>query len=224
MKPMERYDFERRRNRERRIDTILNAAEKLFSKKGIENTTMQDIADEANLGVATVFRFFQKKEKIIVAVATKRLEQILEIFQQIASMNISCFEKIDRLLDHLMKNQSSDRNDTVKILENFESYAARITDEIEDFDIYKSVYREISKTFSKIVEEGVRDGSIRSDINIEETLITLVNAGATFARKLSLQKSILFIELDLEPEKQADLLKNIILDYLRPNPRESNLS
>lgn len=214
MKPMERYDFERRRNRERRIDTILNAAEKLFSKKGIENTTMQDIADEANLGVATVFRFFQKKEKIIVAVATKRLEQILEIFQQIASMNISCFEKIDRLLDHLMKNQSSDRNDTVKILENFESYAARITDEIEDFDIYKSVYREISKTFSKIVEEGVRDGSIRSDINIEETLITLVNAGATFARKLSLQKSILFIELDLEPEKQADLLKNIILDYL----------
>ncbi len=214
MKPMERYDFERRRNRERRIDTILNAAEKLFSKKGIENTTMQDIADEANLGVATVFRFFQKKEKIIVAVATKRLEQILEIFQQIASMNISCFEKINRLLDHLMKNQSSDRNDTVKILENFESYAARITDEIEDFDIYKSVYREISKTFSKIVEEGVRDGSIRSDINIEETLITLVNAGATFARKLSLQKSILFIELDLEPEKQADLLKNIILDYL----------
>jgi len=216
MKPMERYNFERRQNREMREDTILNAAERLFAKKGIENTTMQDIADEANLGVATVFRLFQKKERIIVTVATRKLERILEIFQNIADMDITCFEKIERLLDHLMQNYYPDKNEAVKILENFETYASRITDEMEDFDLYKSVYREISRTFSKIIEDGLRDGSIRSDINIKETLITLVNAGATFSRKLTLQKSIFFIELDLEPEKQAALLKKIILDYLRP--------
>ena len=79
MEPMEGYENGKKGKRERRILAILRAAEKQFGEKGIENTTMQDIADEANLGVATVFRFFQKKDRIVVAVATKKLERLRKI-------------------------------------------------------------------------------------------------------------------------------------------------
>jgi len=221
MKPMERYENERKRNREKREETILKAAEKLFIEKGIENTTMQDIADEANLGVATVFRLFQKKERIIVAVATKKLELIRDIFQKIASMDKTCYEKMEHLLEHLIQNLYPNHNDATKILENFDTYAARITDEPEEIGMFKSVYREISGIFSKIIEEGMRDGSVRTDIDIRGTLITLINAAAIFSRKLSLQRSILFIQLDLEPEQQLEILKGIILDYLKPTEKKT---
>lgn len=215
MKPMDRYEIERQKNREKRMEAILDAAEPLFAEKGIENTTMQDIATAANLGVATVFRIYPKKEKIAVGAATRKLKKILTVFEEIQEREATSLEKIEALLDHFLKELQSDEKDDIKIIEDFDIYSTRLTEPIEDIEQYKKVYREISRTYATIIKQGLEDNSIRSDINIEESLITLINTFATFARKLSIHKSIFFIELDLEPEKQLEILKKIIMDYLR---------
>ena len=214
MKPMDRYENELQKNREKRMDSILIAAKQLFAEKGIENTTMQDIATEANLGVATVFRMFSKKEKIAVAIATQGLEEILAVFQQAASMEAACLEKIEALLDHFIDELQNEKAEHIRILEDFDMYSTRIEEPLEDIQRFKNVYRNVSETFSSIIEEGKRDGSIRSSIDIDASLITLINTFAVFAKKLAIQKSIFFIQLDLEPEKQLLLLRQIILDYL----------
>ena len=48
--------------------SILAAAERLFSEKGIEGTTMDDIAREAEYSKATLYVYFQSKEEIINAI------------------------------------------------------------------------------------------------------------------------------------------------------------
>ncbi len=215
MNPMDRYERELQKKKEYRIASILDAAEILFAQKGIERTTMQDIATTANLGVATIFRTFPKKEQIAVAIATKRLNKFLKLFKNINQMQATGLEKIEALIDYFLKELLSDDGNDIKIIEDFEIYSMRLTQPIADIEMYKEVYQEISKTYASILNQATKDNSIRKDIDIEKSLITLINTFATFARKLSIQKDIFFIELDLEPEEQLKLLKKIILDYLK---------
>lgn len=215
MNPKKRYENELLSSKQNRTLVMLDAAEHVFTHKGIERTTMQDIATKANLGVATVFRFFPRKDKLVVAVATRNLETVLHTYQSIAALSLSCLEKLDLLLESSISSLDKHDSPNVKILENFDSYAAHYKEPIEDIDIFNSVYQEISKVFSTIVEQGVRDGSIRSDISIEKTLITIIHTFFTFSRKLSLQQNILMVKTDLVAKEELCVLKDLFISYLK---------
>lgn len=208
------------RTRQRRARHIIEAATTVFTHKGIEKATMQDVATEANLGVATIFRFFPKKEKLIVAVASKQLEHVLETFQSIADMTISCYEKLGLLFDNSILLLTQNDKANVILLENFDNYAAHSTEPLEDIVLFNELSKEISKVFATIVQQGVEDGSIRKDISPNKTLSTIMNAFALFSRKLSQQSNILVVENDLAADEQLLILKKIILDYLKPANEE----
>lgn len=59
---------EKRRLREKkqRYDTILAAAMKFFCEKGYNKTTIEDIANEAEVSVGTVYFYFKNKEDIMI--------------------------------------------------------------------------------------------------------------------------------------------------------------
>lgn len=215
MDPKARYEKEILDHKQNRTRHIIEAAERVFTHKGIEKATMQDVAKEATLGVATVFRFFPKKDKLIVAVAASKLESVLHTFESIASMPLSCLQKMELLFDNSIEILQKQDSSSVKLLENFENYVAHFTEPLEDIDAYNSVYQKISKAFSTIVQQGMQDGSVRPDLPVQETLITVINTFAIFARKLSLQKNILLVEQDLPAENQLAILRRIFVGYIR---------
>ncbi len=215
MEPKARYAKELQLTKQNRTRQILESAERVFTVKGIENATMLDVAKEAQLGVATVFRFFPRKDKLIAAVAAGKLEVVLKSFREIAARPASCLEKVEALFDNSITMLHDQDAHSVKLLENFENYVAHYDEPLEDIESFNAVYREISKTFASIVEQGVRDGSVRPDLDVRETLITLVNAFSIFARKLSLQKNILIVEQDMPAEDQLVILKRMFIGYLR---------
>ena len=51
-----------------REDSIVDAALSLFARKGIEQTTVQEIATEAGLSAGAIYRYFPGKEKLLEAV------------------------------------------------------------------------------------------------------------------------------------------------------------
>ena len=93
----------RESSKQKRKAAILESAEKLFLQKGIDNTTMNDIAKETNIGVATLFRYFPKKEIIIITIATSKLQIILTALQEIDKRTISCIEKLSLTFDFFME-------------------------------------------------------------------------------------------------------------------------
>ncbi|WP_409343590.1 TetR/AcrR family transcriptional regulator [Paenibacillus sp. MBLB4367] len=215
MDPKARYEKERADGKQQRLSLILASAERVFVQKGIEKTTMQDIAKDANIGVATVFRYFPKKEKLIVAVATGMLEPMLDGFQTIADMPLSCLDKLDRLFDFFISRLEDHHGGNTKFMEDFDSYAAHSLEPLEDMADFNALNRKISREYARIIQDGMQDGSLRSDLPVNEILTTLVNTFGLFARKLSLQKNILLLESDLEPERQLAILKKILLDYVK---------
>ncbi len=58
-------------------EDILGSAERVFQKWGLNKTTMEDIASEAQKGKSTLYYYFKSKEEIFEAVITRQIEQLL---------------------------------------------------------------------------------------------------------------------------------------------------
>ena len=78
-------------NKERRHKAIVDAAEKLLIESSWDSVQMQDIAKEAEVGVATLFRYFPKKQTLIIAVANQILTEELDFYCDISKYNFSSF-------------------------------------------------------------------------------------------------------------------------------------
>lgn len=56
----------REREREYRSQTILSAAQALFAEKGFRKTSVDAIADQAEVSVGTVYFYFKNKEELLI--------------------------------------------------------------------------------------------------------------------------------------------------------------
>ncbi|GIO65947.1 TetR/AcrR family transcriptional regulator [Paenibacillus cookii] len=210
-----RWDRERTEAKQQRVALMLEAAQKVFNRKGLDKATMQDVATEAHMGVATVFRHFPKKDKLIVAVAIKIIESQTETFEEILRRPGTCYERLEQMLDVFIGFIGEEHSENTKLIEAFESYAAQSREPLEDLPAYHAAVGRIQTSLSQILKDGINDGSLRADVPLEETIATVTNAFGQFAKKLSLQSSIPMLESNIEPVKQLEILKAMILDYLK---------
>ena len=55
---------------------LVDVARQLFAKKGVEDTTMNDIAQASKKGRRTLYTYFKSKEQIYMAVVESELEML----------------------------------------------------------------------------------------------------------------------------------------------------
>ncbi len=61
---------------------ILVAAMKLFSEKGFERTTVDEIAAQANVGKGTIYLYFENKERIFIAIIEDGLAEFYRLIEE----------------------------------------------------------------------------------------------------------------------------------------------
>jgi AcrR family transcriptional regulator len=59
------------REKQQRANDILESARRSFENKGFLNTTLQDVAKEAEISVGLIYRYFESKEDIFASLALK---------------------------------------------------------------------------------------------------------------------------------------------------------
>lgn len=78
--------------------TFVDVARQLFAKKGLEGTTMNDIATASGKGRRTLYTYFSKKEDIYSAVIESELDRLSEKLDEVASRKIRPQDKIIELI------------------------------------------------------------------------------------------------------------------------------
>jgi AcrR family transcriptional regulator len=75
------------RSQERKREALVQAGYKVMSKKGIDQATMQEIADLADVGAGTVYSYFKSKDELAIAVMERlmydlalRIEAVTDSF------------------------------------------------------------------------------------------------------------------------------------------------
>ncbi len=80
-------------------EKLIEVARQLFAHKGIENTTMSDIANASDKGRRTIYTYFKNKLEIYNAVIERESEHLVERLRGIASSDISATEKLMMFID-----------------------------------------------------------------------------------------------------------------------------
>jgi AcrR family transcriptional regulator len=89
-------------------DAILQAAERVFQRWGINKTTMEDIASEAGKGKSTLYYYYKSKEEIFDAVVIVEFQKILDKARKSTDELESAKEKLIKYFVtsiHEMKNR-----------------------------------------------------------------------------------------------------------------------
>jgi TetR/AcrR family transcriptional regulator len=160
------------REKERRREEILDAAQKVFFEKGLAPATMDEIADAAELSKATLYLHFVSKEDLYLAVTMRGLKLLHSKFHEIIGHEQSVVKTL-----HLMK---------LAYLEFFHTQRnyVRMLSFFQSPHFHKQVSEEMSAACAKesdrnweqiigLIARGIEERKIRSDISPAEMAIVI---------------------------------------------------
>jgi AcrR family transcriptional regulator len=75
-------------------ELLIDTARQLFARKGIERTTMNDIAAASNKGRRTLYMYFKNKEEISSIVIKNEMERLYEMLEEVENKNLPADEKL----------------------------------------------------------------------------------------------------------------------------------
>ena len=75
-------------------DMLVDVARQLFARSGVNNTTMNDIAQASRKGRRTLYTYFKSKNEIYMAVVESELSTLYKTLLNVASKDIPADEKM----------------------------------------------------------------------------------------------------------------------------------
>lgn len=95
---------------------LVEVARELFARKGLEATTMNDIAANSGKGRRTLYTYFRNKEDIYTAVIESELERLSEKLDDVTRLSVGPEEKVVALIyTHLnMIRETVSRNGSLR--------------------------------------------------------------------------------------------------------------
>ena len=91
-----------------RRDHILSVSERLFAKQGLHNTSVADIAKEAEFGIGTIYKYFKDKTTLIQSLMEHRVNSHFSALKAALESEGSPVDKINRLIDAYFDSVNKD--------------------------------------------------------------------------------------------------------------------
>jgi len=94
---LSRSALRRLREKEQKYNTILKAAETLFAQKGYHQTSIEEIADLAEVSTGAVYLYFKNKEDLLITLMQEighQLRKLLGVELQRADFSFDSFKNI----------------------------------------------------------------------------------------------------------------------------------
>lgn len=153
---------ERRKARTR--SALLAAARALFASRGMEQTTIAEIAEQADVATGSFYNYFATKEQLLEALLVDELSRQLALLQQRQAQAEDVVERVSIAHRHLVRAARSDPDWAWLILR---------------LDVpYRAAWATLGEAASEDLGNGLREG--RFDVADPQLALT-ASAGALFA-------------------------------------------
>ncbi len=161
---------QKRKERLKEIHTIcvLEAAEKLFEKKGFDAVSMDEVAFNTGISKSTVYVYFKSKQIIWDSIVCKYMELLLEDAKKAADGDGSfedryyklCFDIAEKFEAHPLFCKGTLGNISVDM----------------DQELYKKIYEigeQTNEEIARFIRSGIEEGMVRKDIDIYPAVIMM---------------------------------------------------
>jgi TetR/AcrR family transcriptional regulator len=158
------YIAERRQEeKERRRTEILDAAEQVTGRSGWDELTMEQVARRARLSRALLYVYFKDKTDLMYALCERSLVTLQQRFEQAARSKVLGLEKIHAVGEAYI-TFAEELPVYFDILARCGMREVNTTDPGSNELACQTVGEAMMVTIIAALDEGVRDGSIRSDL------------------------------------------------------------
>lgn len=193
---------------------IIKKAKEVFLKKGLFNTVMDDIAEAAGLTRRTLYRHFETKEDLAfettILIMKEMNAQSLGIYNGLHGNGI---EKLESFLIQLVSSIEKQPS-TMKYLGEFDFYfkdEAIGKPQENHMDDFNSTILQSDDMIKSLIVQGVQDGSIHADIDIDLTMATISNVLWAFGQRVAIRANTIEEETGI---KGIDMIKNQVNMYI----------
>lgn len=148
-------------------EKIFNTAVELFLQQGYDETTVEQIAEKADVAKGTFFNHFPTKDSILFYLGLQRLAILEDMLAQELLSVCSASEKIYTCLKIFAQMNEDNKEITALVISEV------VTKQILDFD--KAGIPYFKKIFKKIICQGQEDGEFRHNFNPGQAADILVS-------------------------------------------------
>ncbi|KQW97351.1 TetR/AcrR family transcriptional regulator [Flavobacterium sp. Root420] len=171
---------------------ILEVAEKLFSEKGFEGTSIRDISKHAKINIAMVSYYFGSKERLLEALILYKTSDLKLQLENLLQENLEPIEKVNKLIE-IYINRISCNKGIFRVL-HFELNSEKREKSMIAFTELK---KGNLKSVESIIAQGQSKGVFRKDVIIP--LLTPTIIGTFF--HFHMNKSFFVELLNLKTEE-----------------------
>ena len=193
-----------------KVNFLVDMATDLFMTRSISEVIIKDIAVSAQVGEATIYRYFGSKQNIVVHAAMKIQSIVSKDFFNLEKGK-NGYEKLKVFYESYYEIFIKHPN-FYKFLSEFDAYVS-----VEDSSItnpYESAIDSYKNFYMDAYELGLKDGSVRKQNNIEMFYFSTTHALLELAKKLAFKKAVLNQDNRIEKTSELQCLIDIILGSL----------
>ncbi|WP_456313210.1 TetR/AcrR family transcriptional regulator [Pseudomonas shirazensis] len=148
---------------------ILEVAEKLFSEKGFEGTSIRDISKHAKINIAMVSYYFGSKERLLEALILYKTSDLKLQLENLLHENLEPIDKVNKLIE-IYINRISCNKGIFRVL-HFELNSEKRERSMIAFTELK---KGNLKSVETIIAQGQAKGVFRKDIIIPLLTPTII--------------------------------------------------
>jgi TetR/AcrR family transcriptional regulator len=152
----------RQREKEQRRTEILDAAERLFFTKSYEEVSMDEIARDVELNKATLYLYFENKEALYAAIVLRGIAILKEKFSECLAKDAPGIVKV-ALMGQTYHRFAGEYPEYLRMIHFYGS--ERFSKENPCTAEIGTGYGACRMVLRDAIREGIKDGTIRSDID-----------------------------------------------------------
>ena len=148
---------------------LLEAGFRLMAERTIEAVKLQEIADEAKVGIATLFRYFKTKPDLVIEIATniwkRYYTEVEKAYAARSGASMDAAAELEFFLDSIIELYRSHK-DVLRFNRNFDTYVQHERCTAEQMRPYNAAVAVFAKKFHTVVSKARKDGTI--DLRVSE--------------------------------------------------------
>jgi TetR/AcrR family transcriptional regulator, cholesterol catabolism regulator len=192
--------------RQRASDTesIINAAARVFERKGYSETTIDDIATEAGVSKPTVYQYAQGKQWLLETIGDRVIYDLRAQITDISTADVRPAERLERFVYASVRSATRMRT----------FYAVLFSDRTALTPLGQRRFRDFARdadaAVRAMVMDCIADGTVREDVDVA-VAVRLINGMLTSVHRWYRPKTRNGLEPDEIAEQAVKLLQGFLL-------------
>ncbi|WAH38892.1 TetR/AcrR family transcriptional regulator [Alicyclobacillus dauci] len=212
--PTKWHEEQRHKNRE----DILSAAEEVFLENDFSGVGMKDIVARAGVSRVTVYKHFNSIDELAFEV---QMQLMCSLNKFILSRSPTTGSAIERLYQQLLGwvDYAREHPNHFRYMGFFDHY---YRDRYPSEELRIRYHRFVTElpTPLKVLREGVQDGTVRTDLDLERVSATIVHSMTSLLQRITSRGEIIKEQHDVDPLELSIVQVSMIIQSIMRTPTQ----